>query len=101
MNLIATLLLFVLVGSTPNAWQENEQLFSRVDQVFQRREPTWKVESVTPVSTWDPITHEVVYRSKLGQAAVSISIWRREQDARDVFGGETIALDNTAGKKKL
>jgi len=100
MKLITTLL-FLVMSLTAAAAQNADNLFSRIDQVFQLKEPDWKVERVYPTSTLDPVTHDVVYRSKMGQATIDVSVWRREQDAREVFRGQVIAFDNTAGKKRL
>ena len=99
MKLIVTFGL--LLSLTTTATQHTDKLFSRVDQVFEQEEPAWQVERVYPSSTSDPVSHNVVYRSKMGQAAIDIRVWKREQDARDVFGGEVIAFDNTAGKRML
>lgn len=83
------------------ALKEKPELFSRVERVIQQNEPAWRVEKVYSNFTSDPITQDIVYRSKRGQASVDISIWRREQDAKDVFGGHSIAFDNIVGKKKV
>jgi hypothetical protein len=99
--LVTTFMLYSVMSLTATAPQEVDNLFSKVDHVFQQKEPAWKIERVYPTSTSDPVTHGVVYRSKMGQAAIDVSVWRREQDARDVFSGLVIAFDNTAGNQKL
>jgi hypothetical protein len=79
--------------------QEKPELFSKVEQVFQKKEPSWKVERIYPSNTSDPITQSIVFRSRIGQASVGISIWRREKDAQDVFTAESLAFDNIRGKR--
>ena len=95
------LLLILVASSAGTTAQEKPGLFLRIERVFREKEPVWKVERIYPSNTSDPITQSIVFRSGKGQASVDISIWRREQDAQDVFNGESIAFDNTAGKKKV
>lgn len=49
----------------------------------------------------DPFHQSIVFRSGKNQAAVDVSIWRREKDAQDVFAGESIAFSNTMGKRMV
>src|SRR5262245_35459346 len=72
----------LLISLTATAAQTAYNLFSRVDQVFEQTEPAWKVERVYPNNTSDPVEHNVVYRSKMGQASIGIRVLRREEDAR-------------------
>jgi hypothetical protein len=99
--IICVLLLLGLLVSTGTLAQEKTELFVRVERVFAEKELGWKVERIYPGNTSDPITQSIVLRSRSGQASVDMSIWRRQQDAEDVFGGESVAFDNTAGKKKV
>ena len=101
MKLIVTLLSCLFIGWATTDVQNTDNLFSRVDEVFEQQEPAWKIERQYPSNTSDPVSHNVVYRSKMGQASIEISVWKKEQDARDVFVGQVIAFDNTAGKNKL
>jgi hypothetical protein len=102
MKLVFSIILLVLgLSAQEMSPKEKPELFSRVERVLRQREPAWQIERIYPSHTSDPITQDIVYRSRMGQASIDISIWRREQDAQDVFGGETIAFDNTAGKKKV
>jgi hypothetical protein len=98
-----TIILFLLTlcFSTIIYAQEKQELFSKIEQIFQKKEPTWKVERIYPGNTSDPITESIVFRSRIGQAAVDISIWRREEDAHDVFTGQSLAFDNIRGKRVL
>ena len=81
--------------------QEKPELFSKIERVFQVKEPSWKVERIYPSNTSDPITQSIVFRSRKGQASVDVSIWKREKDAQDVFAAESLAFNNTAGKRMV
>jgi hypothetical protein len=93
------LLLLIFCLSSSIYAQEKPELFSKIEQVFQKKAPAWKVERIYPSNTSDPITQSIVFRSRLGQASVDIRIWRREKDAQDVFKAESIAFDNIRGKR--
>jgi hypothetical protein len=93
LRLVLSLVIFSFPGSVPA--QNRPELFSKVDEVFAQKEPAWKVERTYPSYTIDPITEGITFRSGRNQAAIDIVIWRREKDARDVFVGESLALDNT------
>ena len=77
------------------------ELFVRVERVFQEKEPAWKLQSIIPSRTTDPLQETIVYRSKQGEASIGIRIWRREQDARESFAGLAIAYDNIRGKNAV
>lgn len=98
---LRTILLVPLISCFPSSIyaQEKPKLFSKIEQVFQKKEPAWKVERIYPSNTSDPITQSIVFRSRVGQASVDISIWRREKDAQDVFTADSLAFDNIRGKK--
>ena len=100
---LRTVILFLLIFcfSTSIYAQEKPELFSKIEQVFQKKEPAWKVERIYPSNTSDPITQSIVFRSRIGQASVDISIWRREKDAQDVFTAESLAFDNIRGKRVI
>jgi hypothetical protein len=100
-RILGGLFIFFLPFSTGTIAQEKPELFSRIERVFHEKESAWKVERIYPANTSDPIKQSIVLRSRKGQASVDISIWRRAQDAQDVFGGQSVAFDNTAGKKKV
>lgn len=93
--------LLILCLSSSVLAQEKPELFSKIERVFQEREPAWKVERTHPRNAPDPLIQSLVFRSGKNQAAVDIRIWNREKDARDVFTAESIAFDNTMGKRML
>jgi len=97
MPVIFCLLLVISSGFAQYAPAKPE-LFVRVERVLREREPAWKLEKITPSQTTDPLLETVVYRSRQGEASISITIWRREQDARESFAGMAIAYDNIRGK---
>jgi hypothetical protein len=100
-RIICLVFLLGLLVSSGTLAQEKPELFVRVEHAFLEKEPTWKVERIYPGNTPDPTTQSIVLRSRSGRASVEISIWRRPQDAEDVFGGQSLAFDQTAGKKKV
>jgi hypothetical protein len=73
--------------------QENRELISRIERVFQEKEPAWKVDS-----SFAHDGQSIVFRSEEGQAAVEVSIWKREKDAKQDFAAHSLSLDNTWGK---
>jgi hypothetical protein len=77
--------------------QEKPKLFSNIERVFHEKEPSWKVERIYPNNT----SEDIVFRSGKNQASVQIAIWKTEKEAEDVFAGESLAFDNTAGKKQV
>jgi hypothetical protein len=82
--------------------QEKPELIMDVEPVFQEKETKWKVERVNVhVNNYDPFTQEMTFRSGSFQAAISVSIWRREIDAHDVFQGTSIAFSQSGGAKKI
>jgi hypothetical protein len=83
------------------AAQDKPELIASIERIFRGQEPRWNVERITVGSTLDPYSETIVLRAGKLQAAVDISIWRRLQDAQDVFAGQTIAFDNTGGAKKI
>ena len=94
-------LFLLFLGFQCGIAQDKPELFSRIEQAFQEKEPAWKVERIYPGNTSDPIKQSIVFRSRKGQASVDISIWRRAEDAQDVFAGESVAFDNIARKGKV
>lgn len=76
--------------------QQQPELFSNVDRVFREKEPAWKVEECLPADTSDPVKHRIIFSSRRGRASINISIWRREEDAREVFTATSLAIDNSA-----
>src|SRR5690349_18392766 len=102
MNLrIFAILLLIICSSAALLAQEKPELFSKIERVFQEREPAWKVERSYPGNTSDPRTQSIVFRSGKYQALIDVIIWKKEKDARDVFTAESIAFDNTAGKRMV
>jgi len=81
--------------------QEKPELFSKIERVFQEKEPAWKVERYYPEYTSDPRKQSIAFRSGKYQASIDVTIWKREKDARDVFTAESIAFDNTMGKRMV
>jgi len=100
MPLTLCILLVISSGWAQYALPKPE-LFVKVERVFREKEPAWKLERITPSQTTDPLLETIVYRSRQGQASISISIWRREQDARESFAGMSTAYDNIRGKTAL
>lgn len=92
------LLIFCSTGSIPA--QEKPRFIAEIERVFQEKEPQWKVESRNVQSGLNSFHQETVFRSGRFQAAVAISLWSREKDARDVFEGTVIAFDNTVRRTK-
>jgi hypothetical protein len=93
--------LFLLIAcpSSGVLAQEKPGLFSRIERVFQEKEPAWKVERTYPGRTSDPLRQSITFRSEEGQASVDVTVWRREKDAQDVFAAESNAFDSAAGKR--
>lgn len=81
--------------------QEKPEPFSRIERVFREKEPSWKVERASLSTTSDPMRQSIVFRSGEEQASVDITVWRREQDAASSFTGQSLAFDNTAGKRMV
>ncbi len=79
--------------------QEGPELFSKIGRVFKDKEPAWRVEREEKGESTDPLTRSFTFRSGAGQASVSVAVWRREKDAREVFAAEAIAFGNTMGKR--
>jgi hypothetical protein len=100
-RILGGLFVFFLPFSSGTFAQEKPDLFSRIERVFHEKEPAWKVERILSGQQSDPVKQSIVFRSRKGQASVELNIWKRIQDAQDVFGGQSLAFDNTAGKKKV
>ena len=100
LRVIIFFLLIICFSNSLHA-QEKPELFSKIERVFQEKEPSWKVERTHPNTTSDPIRQSLVFRSGKTQASVDVTIWKREKDARDVFTAESLAFDNTAGKRMV
>lgn len=81
--------------------QEPPELFHGIERAFREQEPAWKVEQSRPAETSDPRGGSITLRSGKGQASVDVRVWRREQDAREVFEAESRAFGNTAGRRML
>ncbi len=81
-----------------SAAQEKPELFSRIEQTFKEKEPAWKIESLLPGQTFDPLHESITFRAGKQQAAIEISIWKRLKDAQEVFAGGVMAFDNIRGK---
>lgn len=81
--------------------QEPPELFARVERVFRENEPEWKVESRLPAESSDPRGGSITFRSGKVQAAVEVRVWRREQDAREVFEAEARAYNNMGGRRMV
>ena len=92
------LLIFSLTGNI--LAQEKPAFIAEIERVFQEKEPGWKVERRNVHSESSFFTQETVFKSGRFQAAVSITIWSREKDARDVFEATATAFDNTNGAHK-
>lgn len=90
------LFLLILCHSGGVDAQEKPGLFSKVEKALREKEPAWKVEELIPGDTSDPLNRRIILRSGRGRASVDIFIWRREEDARDVFTATSFAIDNSA-----
>jgi hypothetical protein len=99
--ILGGLVLFLLLFSSGTTAQEKPELFSRIERAFHEKEPAWKVERILSGQQSDPIKQSIVFRSRKRQASVELNIWKRTQDAQDVFGGQSLAFDNFIGKKKV
>jgi hypothetical protein len=95
------LILFLLLFPSSTIAQEKPELFSRIERAFHQKEPAWKVARILSGQQSDPIKQSIVFRSQKRQASVDINIWKRTQDAQDVFGGQSLAFHNSFGKKKV
>ena len=93
--------LLIICFSTNLLAQGKQELFSKIESVFQQKEPEWKVERPYPGNTAGPLTQSIVFRSGKNQASIAVSIWKREKDAQDVFAAESIAFGNTMGKRMI
>lgn len=74
--------------------QEKPQLFLRIEKRFKAQEPEWKVERILGGEDSESIT----FRRGKAQALVEILVRTGVQDAREIFAGQVIALDNIHGK---
>lgn len=105
MNVILCLLFLCILLPAGSAFAQytppKPVLFVKVERVFQEKEPAWKLEDIKPGTSSDPLSESIVYRSRKGQAAISVSIWRREQDAQESFAGVAIADTNMRGKSSV
>jgi hypothetical protein len=90
---------FLLLLSSGICAQDKPDLFQRIELVFQQKESDWKVERVYGSTSSDPLTEDIVFRSGEDQAAIKVEIWKRPEDARDVFGSTSIAFDSSKGKR--
>jgi hypothetical protein len=91
--------LLILCFSNDLHAQERPELFSQIEQVLREREPSWRIERITPGAASDPVRQSIVLRSGKNRAAVDVAVWRQEKDAADVFAAESLSLNNKAGKK--
>ena len=94
-------LMLILCFSNTIIAQEKPELITKIERIFREKEPAWKVERVYVKNASDPFHQSIVFRSGRNQAAVDVSIWRREKDAQDVFTGESTAFGNTTGKRTV
>jgi hypothetical protein len=93
---IAATLLFAACCSSTAFAQQKSELFSKVEAAFKQHEPAWKIESVL---NQVPGHESITFRNGNRQAAVELGIWNSPQQAREIFDGQVIALDNTWGKR--
>lgn len=91
--LLLLLLSFACLRSDAPA-QEKPELFSKIERAFREGEPAWEVERSLAGESSDPFSLDVTFLSGKTKAAVSLRLWRREQDAREVFAAEARAFDN-------
>jgi uncharacterized protein YheU (UPF0270 family) len=78
--------------------QDRPQLFVKVEEVLKRREPGWKIERNLSGQTMDPLTQSIKLREGSRSAGIEIMIWRRLEDAKQIFAGNVVIFDNTRGK---
>jgi len=83
-----------------SAAAEPAKLFAGVERAFREKEPAWKFESVRTDTESDTQKQSIVLRSEEGQAAVELWVWKKEQDARDVFAAEAKAFDGGPGRAR-
>ncbi|HEX8557745.1 MAG TPA: hypothetical protein VF668_06580 [Pyrinomonadaceae bacterium] len=91
------LLIFCFAGGARA--QEGPGLFSRVEKVFQEKEPAWEVERVNRGDAPDPARRSYVFRSEEGQASVDVSVWEKEKDAREAFSATVLSFDERMGRR--
>lgn len=78
--------LLLICFSTGNATaQEKPEFIAQIERIFREKEPGWKVEDKHVQNETGFFKQEMVFRSGKAQAVVSITLWRREKDAHDVF----------------
>jgi hypothetical protein len=95
------LLSLTCLPQTLPAQEPPAELFARVERAFREQEPDWKIEQTRPSESSDPRGGSITFRSGKGQASVDVRVWRREQDAHDVFEAESRAFDNTGGRRMV
>ncbi len=81
--------------------QDKPQFIGEVEQLFRENEPKWKVERTYVNSGSGFFKEDIVFRNGKVQASISIGVWEKVENAREVFKGESIAFDNIIGKKMV
>jgi hypothetical protein len=94
-------LFLVLFAASHAIAQGKPQVIVQVERVFQEKEPLWKVERVNVQNLQDPFSESLVFRSGKLRALVTLNVWKRAQDAHDVFEANSIAYDNIVGGKRM
>jgi hypothetical protein len=93
----ATLFLALSVCCPGALAQQKSELFSRVQELFKHREPTWKVENVTD----NEHQQAIALRQGNRQATVQIITLDSAAHAHETFDGLVIASDNTRAKSDV
>ena len=79
--------------------QEQRELFSKIEEVFRRHEPGWKIERKSHGQTMDPVAESItLLRAGKRQASIEILMWRRLEDAKELFAGQVVIFDNIRGR---
>jgi hypothetical protein len=101
-NLRLQLLILILIvfwTSSGVIAQHRPQFIGEVEKLFQEYEPKWKVEQTYVNRGTGFFKEDIVFRNNKVQAAVSIGVWEKIENAREVFKDESVAFDNISGKK--
>ncbi len=97
-----SILLLLIIYSTGNVMAHDKPSFIvEIERVFQEKESRWKIERKNVQNESSFFKEDIVFRLGKVQAAVSIGSWQKEKDAHDVFEGEAIAFNNTAGARMI
>lgn len=96
-SIFFSLLLVCSMAGIILAQQNKPAFITEIERTFREKESEWKIERNNVQSEMGFFKQETVFRSGKVQAAVSITVWQREENAKDVFEATSKAFDNTRG----